>query len=74
MSDVVLVALIAAVPGTIAAILSAIGNRKVEQIHVQVNSRMDQLLASVGRENQAEGRAAGVESERLRGEAERPLP
>lgn len=66
MTDVVLVAIIAAIPGTIAALLTVIGNRKVDSIHVQVNSRMDQLLASVGRENQASGRAAGVEEERSR--------
>jgi hypothetical protein len=73
MTDVVLVALIAAVASTLAAGLSAAavivsvrGNRKTEALAVSVDGRLTQLLSSVGTEQHALGRADGIEQERNR--------
>lgn len=70
MSDVVVVALIVAIPPTVAAVAALIvslrGNRKVDNLIIQVDGRLTQLLESVSSENQATGHAAGVEAERLR--------
>jgi hypothetical protein len=69
-SDAVLVGLIASVPATItaaAALWATIhGNRKVDALSIHINGRMEQLLSSVGKENLAVGKAAGVEEERER--------
>ncbi len=66
MTDAVLVGLIAAVPGTIAAIATFWGNRKVNAVALSINGRLTELLESRGKEQHAEGRAEGVESERNR--------
>lgn len=54
----IIVAIIAAVPPTIVAVTAI---RKVDQIHVQINSRMDELLNTSGREQ----RLLGAEDERV---------
>ncbi len=72
MTDAVLVGLIAAVPGTIAAIASWRNGHKADKLAISVDGRLSQLLESTRTENQATGHAAGVEAERVR-EA-RPLP
>jgi hypothetical protein len=41
MTDIVLVALIGAVPATVAAISSLFNGRKTEEIHTLVNSNLD---------------------------------
>ena len=66
MSDAVLVGLIAAIPATISAWATIRGNRKLETVHLQINSRMDDLLRATAKENLAIGRAAGAEAERER--------
>lgn len=38
----------------------------LKSLHIQINSRMDELLKSVGDAQHAQGRAEGVESERVR--------
>jgi len=70
-SDLVLVALITAIPGTIAAIVSWDGRRtakvavsKVDDLHVIVNDRLTQLLASTATSAKLEG----VSEERARGQ------
>ncbi len=72
MTDAVLVGLIAAIPGTIAALASWRNGRKADRLAISVDGRLSQLLASVKTESEATGHAAGVEAERVR-EA-RPLP
>jgi len=57
----IIVAIIAALPGTIFGVISY---KKVSEIHVQINSRMDQLLALARTESGALGRAEGIQSER----------
>ena len=70
MSEDVIVGLIAAVPATlvgIAALVTALrANRKVDAVHVSINSRMSELLASVGTEQRAVGHNEGIEAERQR--------
>jgi hypothetical protein len=67
MSDVVIVACIATIPPTLAAVAALIAViRKIDKLTIQVDGRLTQLLASVGAENQATGHAAGVEAERVR--------
>ncbi len=72
MTDAVLVGLIAAVPGTLAAIVSWLGNKKVDAVKIELDGRLTQLLASVRTESTAVGHAAGVEAERTR--EVRPVP
>ena len=76
LTDTVLVGLIAAVPATVAALAALVvslkGNRKVAAISVQIDGRLDELLATTRAAGNASGRAAGIEAERVR--AERPLP
>jgi hypothetical protein len=70
MSETVIIACIVALPPTVAALAALVvslkGNRKVDNLVVQVDGRLTQLLASVKTENQATGHAAGVEAERTR--------
>ena len=66
MSDAVLVGLIAAIPATISAWATIRGNRKLETVHLQINSRMDELLRATAKESLALGKAAGAEAERER--------
>ena len=70
MSDVVLVALIGAMPATVGVLVSvvmnAVSNSKLNAIHVQINSRMDELLKVTAKEAEAAGRAVGIEAERKR--------
>ena len=70
MTDAVLVGLIAAFPATVlatAALVTAVkGNRKTDLLAIQVDGRLTQLLASVGKEQRGLGHAEGVEAERVR--------
>lgn len=56
----IIIALIAALPPTLVALLAWHSSRQnaraIENVHVSVNSRMDQLLAS----SKGEAKAAGV--------------
>ena len=68
MTEAIIVGLIAAVPASISAWATIRGNRKLETVHLQINSRMDALLLATAKENLAVGRAAGAEAERERNE------
>jgi len=56
----VVVAMIAAIPPTLAALAALIvalkGSQKLTQLHLQINSRMDQLLEVSTSAARAEGR------------------
>jgi len=54
-TDTVVVALIAAVPATVAALVSRRNGYKIEEIHLAVNSRLSQLLKVVEAKSHAEG-------------------
>lgn len=63
-------ALIVSLPPTLvglAALITAIKSvNEIRNLHIQINSRMDQLLRVTGAESKAQGKAEGIESERLR--------
>lgn len=60
--------LIASIPPTLAAVAALIAARKVgpkiTELHLQINSRMDQLLAASKSAAHAEGVVEGMEGER----------
>ena len=66
MSDIVLVAIIAAVSSTVAAAISALALVQTRTTHTLINSRMDQLLRMASTLARAEGVAAGEQSQRDR--------
>ena len=56
----VVIAMIAAVPPTIAVVMTWRSNSEaIQRVHVDINSRMDELLKSFGAEKRAEGYEAG---------------
>jgi hypothetical protein len=69
-SDNVIVAMIVAIPPTIASVcgvvISLINSRKIHLLHLHVNSRLDALVTETGRSQFAEGKAQGMEEERRR--------
>lgn len=70
MSDVVLIAIIAAVPPTILAAATLLVGLRTKQTVAshehKVNSRLDELMRVSQSLAHAEGRAEGVEHERIR--------
>lgn len=72
MTDLILVAIISALPPTLTALVAlwvAIVNRRntkkeIQEIHISVNSRMDQLLKMSQSSARAEGHVEGQEQER----------
>lgn len=68
MTDVVQVALIAAVPPSLVAlagmVVSLHNKSKIRELHVTMNSRLDELVRQKGISSFAEGKAVGVETER----------
>jgi hypothetical protein len=66
MSDPVLIAIIAAIPPTVVAggavILGMANRRGIKDLHIDVNSRMTQLLEQKGIAAKAEGRREGIDS------------
>ena len=54
-----LTTLIGALASGVAAIASYMNLRKIREVHVQINSRMDQLLKATGLLRKAEGKAEG---------------
>jgi hypothetical protein len=68
MTEAIIVGIIAAIPASISAWATVRGNRKLETVHLQINSRMDALLLATAKENLAVGRVAGAEAERARNE------
>jgi hypothetical protein len=65
MSDAVIIALIVAIPTTLTAlaglIVSMRNGRKIEQVHVATNSKMDLLLEVTGASEKAKGMKEGLE-------------
>jgi hypothetical protein len=55
MSDIVWVAVIAAVPATVSALLGVRNSRKIEDLHLIVNSRLSELLMITRISSFAEG-------------------
>ena len=68
MSEPVQIALIVAVAPTLLALASVVSSfrnsKKLEALHVDVNSRLSQLLAKTETSARAEGKAEGIASER----------
>ena len=60
--------LIGAIGALIAAVISWKNLKKIAEVHVQINSRMDQLLRTTGLLGEAEGQAR---ERKERGEANR---
>lgn len=60
----ILITLIITLPPTIAAVAALIvglrGNRKVDDLHVAVNSRLTELLEQTSKASKAEGKAEGI--------------
>jgi hypothetical protein len=55
MTDIVKVALITAVPSTIAAVVSIFNRKKLEKVSDQVDGRLTELLALTRKSSHAEG-------------------
>jgi hypothetical protein len=66
MSDPIWIALIAALPPTMVAagavFMGMSNQRGIKDLHVSVNSRMDQLLEQKGLASKAEGLKEGIDS------------
>jgi Na+/proline symporter len=62
MTLVGIAAVISSVSATLAVVVSLMNRNKIQKVHLTLNSRLDQLLASHG----AAERAAGIEEERDR--------
>lgn len=58
MDNLIMVALISATAAVVAAIIGAINSNKLHEIHVSINSRMDELISS----SKDSGRIAEQES------------
>lgn len=58
MDNLIMVALISATAAVVAAIIGAINSNKLHEIHVSINSRMDELIRS----SKDSGRIAEQES------------
>jgi len=57
MSDAVLVAIVAAIPGTLSVLVSLRNKRDIRELHLAVNSRLTELLEQTAKASHAEGRA-----------------
>lgn len=70
MTDFVQAAIIVSIPATLTAVANLIvtvrHNGKVDAYKHEVNSRMDELLKMRGEAERAQGKAEGVEQERIR--------
>lgn len=66
MSDTEIVAGIAAVAAIFSSMLSFINGRRVQQLHLLINSNLARQIASEVRAALAEGKALGVAEERDR--------
>jgi len=72
MSDAVQIALIAAIPGTVAAIASIMNHFRIEVVRKDVNGKMQQLLKTTGDAREAQGNLAGRAEAKIEGEENRP--
>ena len=64
MKDVVVVALIAAVPGTVAAVASILNRQKITAVHHELNSRLTEFIEQAKKLGHSEGIAE--EKERVK--------
>jgi hypothetical protein len=64
MSDVVLIAIIAAIPGLAATLLSWKNGARIEQVHKATNSMKDELVASVRKQSRQKGRTDGIREQK----------
>ncbi len=65
MTEAVEVAMIMAVPPTLVAVSGImVVLSRIKAVHVQINSRMDELLRTTGTAEHARGQAEGIASER----------
>ncbi len=65
MTEAVQIALITAVPPTVVAVTGIlVVLSRIKAVHVQINSRMDELLRTTGTAEHARGQAEGIASER----------
>jgi len=60
MSDIVLVAIITAMPSTIAAITSYLTHLKVDEVRKEVNGQMQNLVRTTGEAEKAKGVLEGI--------------
>lgn len=74
MSEVAaIIAALAAALTSMAALIAALrANRKIEVLHVAVNSRLTELLEKTEAASLSQGRAEGQASERARTKAKKP--
>ncbi len=70
MSDLVVVAIITAVPSVVAAVCTLINQKKLREIHIDLNGRLTELLVSTGAASHAEGKVEGITQEQARKNAE----
>lgn len=69
MSDAVLIAIIAAVPGTIAAIVGVLNQRRIDRLGIKVDGRLTQLLDTTAKQQRMAGHEEGRQAEIAEGEA-----
>jgi hypothetical protein len=55
MTDLVKVAIIAAVPGTLSALIGVLNHRNISQLNINVNGRLTDLLKLTEKSSKAEG-------------------
>lgn len=71
----VAIAALAVIPTTIASVAALIvslkNHKKIDELHVVVNSRLSELLATTAHASKAEGQAEGIEAERSRSPRQR---
>jgi hypothetical protein len=72
------VALIASMPASItglaAFIMGIVNKNKIKEVHLTMNSRLDELLRTTKEHAHDEGRREGIESEQLRMRPSDPTP
>jgi hypothetical protein len=68
MTDIVIVAIVTAIPACLATIVSLFNRQKLNEVHHQMNGRLDQLLIISKEQSFTIGKAAGKIEEK--GEAD----
>lgn len=58
MSDAVIIALVAAMPGVLATVVGVVNRRSIAELHIAVNSRLTELLELTAKAARAEGKAS----------------
>jgi hypothetical protein len=65
---------VAAIGASVAAVLSWINRKKIQEVHLTMNSRLDRLLRVTEQRAHEEGRREGVEAEQQRMRPADPSP